>query len=163
MVVNTASASGPFIARAFPPGTHRDHRDRQRARVSRGEFAEYFVAAFADAVADRDKDERVSILEASTMPGARCGALRERKRLLTEHALLDDNGDGVGSSTRRARSTRRRARQPFLEQPPALALGASPALVAMIERKKDLERSISAQAATRHAGSRRLLRRSKNC
>ena len=61
-------------------------------------FGLHFVDAFADDGADADKDSRISMLEAFGY------ALREVQReyegdnqLLTEHAVLDDNGDREGS------------------------------------------------------------------
>ena len=96
--VNTASASGPFIEalsgsnRTIITAT-RSGRERNMPR-----FGLHFVDAFADDGADVDKDSRVSMLEAFGY------ALREvqreyegDRRLLTEHAMLDDNGDGEGS------------------------------------------------------------------
>ena len=57
------------------------------------------VAAFADEGADTDKDERVSLLEAFDYARLEVARVYESdNRLLTEHALLDDNGDGAGST-----------------------------------------------------------------
>lgn len=96
--VNTASASGPFIEELSGPNrtvitATRSGRERNMPR-----FGLHFVDAFADDGADVDKDARVSMLEAFSY------ALREvqreyegDRRLLTEHAMLDDNGDGEGS------------------------------------------------------------------
>ena len=96
--VNTASASGPFVAALSGPNrtiiaATRTGRERNVTR-----FGLHFVDAFADEGADVDKDSRVSMLEAFSY------ALREVQRqyesanlLMTEHAILDDNGDGEGS------------------------------------------------------------------
>ena len=96
--VNTASASGPFVEALSGPNrtiitATRTGRERNATR-----FGLHFVDAFADDGADADKDSRVSMLEAFSY------ALREVQRqyesdnlLLTEHAVLDDNGDGEGS------------------------------------------------------------------
>ena len=96
--VNTASASGPFIEALSGPNrtiitATRSGRERNMTR-----FGLHFVDAFADEGADVNKDSRVSMLEAFGY------ALREVERqyegdrqLLTEHAVLDDNGDGEGS------------------------------------------------------------------
>ena len=96
--INTASASGPFIEALS--GTNRTIITATRSGRERNltRFGLYFVDAFADDGADIDKDARVSMLEAFNY------ALREvereyvgDRRLLTEHAMLDDNGDGEGS------------------------------------------------------------------
>ncbi len=96
--VNTASASGAFIEALSGPNrtiitATRSGRERNLTR-----FGLHFVDAFADDGADVNKDARVSMLEAFGY------AMREVQRqyegdrqLLTEHAVLDDNGDGEGS------------------------------------------------------------------
>lgn len=96
--VNTASASGPFVAALSGPGrtviaATRTGRERNATR-----FGLHFVDAFAGDGADVDKDARVSMREAFSY------ALIEVQReyeggnlLMTEHAILDDNGDGEGS------------------------------------------------------------------
>lgn len=60
-------------------------------------FAGHFVGAYSKEGADTDKDGRVSLLEAFTY--ARREVQREYEgsnRLQTEHAMLDDDGDGTG-------------------------------------------------------------------
>ena len=96
--VNTASASGPFVRALSGPkrtiiAATRTGRERSVTR-----FGLHFVDAFADEGADVDKDSRISMLEAFSY------ALLEVQRqyqsanlLMTEHAVLDDNGDGEGS------------------------------------------------------------------
>jgi hypothetical protein len=60
-------------------------------------FAEHFIAALGNAEADTDKNSRVSVLEAFEYAVKLTNASFEKKgTLVTEHALLDDNGDGVG-------------------------------------------------------------------
>lgn len=98
--VNTASASGAFI-----PALAGRNRTVITATKTEGErnqtrFAEYFVDAFAGnaADADTDKDGRVSILEAFLWARARTADSYQRDgQLLTEHAVLDDDGDGKGT------------------------------------------------------------------
>ena len=98
--VNTASASGPFVERLSGSG-----RTVMTATKTGGErnasiFGGYFVDAFSDGEeeADQNKDRRVSMLEAFTYARARVVQSYEAEGLLTtEHALLDDNGDGQGS------------------------------------------------------------------
>ena len=96
--VNAASSSGGFVpvlsgaGRAIVTAT-RSARERN-ATV----FARFFVDAFVDGAADVDKDERISVLEAFRYATAEVTRYYESDgRLLTEHALLDDNGDGEGS------------------------------------------------------------------
>jgi len=145
VVVNTASASGPFI-----DALSGDQRIVITATSSGREyyatlFGDYFVAAFAATGADTDKDERVSMLEAFAF--ARRETQREydkEKQLSTEHALLDDNGDGVGSrEPGEFEADGALANRVFLQQPASLALGASAQMVELTRRKQALEQSIS--------------------
>lgn len=145
VIVNTASASGPFIKPLSG-----DKRVVITATSSGREyyatlFGDYFVAAFAEAGADIDKDERVSMLEAFTFARRETRrAYDNQKQLSTEHALLDDNGDGEGSpEPGEFEADGALANRVFLQQPPSLALGASAKLVAMTQRKQVLEQSIS--------------------
>jgi hypothetical protein len=98
-VVNTASASGDFLAalsarnRVVVTATKSSHERNQTI------FPQYFVAAFATAGADTDKDERVSLLEAFTYAKREVARAYETdSRLPTEHAMLDDDGDRRGSA-----------------------------------------------------------------
>jgi hypothetical protein len=96
--VNAASASGDFVA-----SLSRKNRVILTATRSSGEknetvFAGYFVAAFAAEGGDADKDGKVSLLEAFEYARREVARFYETEhRIQTEHALLDDNGDGEGS------------------------------------------------------------------
>ena len=144
VIINTASSSGPFIDTLSA-----DKRIVITATSSGREyhatlFGDYFVAAFAESGADTDKDERVSMLEAFAFARRETRrAYDGEKQLLTEHALLDDNGDGVGSpAPGEFEADGALANRVYLQQPPSLALGASAQLVTMMQRKQDLEQSI---------------------
>src|SRR5690606_22674944 len=68
-------------------------------------FGGHFVRAFAGEGADADRDGRVSMLEAFDFARREVEReYREAGNLLTEHALLDDDGDGKGSREPAARS-----------------------------------------------------------
>ena len=98
--VNTASASGPFVEKLSG-----ENRVVMTATRSGGErnasvFGGYFVEAFAtgESDADQNKDERISMLEAFEYARVKVEQSYEADgRIATEHALLDDNGDGAGS------------------------------------------------------------------
>jgi len=145
IVINTASASGPFVK-----VLSRHNRVVITATSTAREFhatlfGSYFTAAFAAAGADRDKDERISMLEAFDY--ARREVRRSydsEKRLLTEHALLDDNGDGLGSlDPGEYREDGALAKRIFLQPPPSIASGTSSEMVGMLQRKQIIEQSIS--------------------
>lgn len=144
IIINTASASGPFIK-----PLSRDKRIVITATSSGREyhatlFGDYFIAAFATAGADRDKDERISVLEAFDYARSEVQrSFASEKRLLTEHALLDDNGDGQGSlAPGEFQADGALANRIYLQQPWSLASGASSELIGMLASKQNLEQSI---------------------
>jgi hypothetical protein len=95
--VNAASASGDFIKRLTGP--NRIVITATKSGFERNEtlFGEHFVQAYARDVADTDKDGRVSLLEAFIYARREVvRAYEQTNRLQTEHAMLDDDGDGVG-------------------------------------------------------------------
>jgi hypothetical protein len=63
-------------------------------------FGGYLARAIADPAADLDKDGQTSLLEAYLFASRQVEQFyKEAGRLATEHALLDDNGDGLGTPT----------------------------------------------------------------
>ena len=97
VVVNTSSASFPFIERLT--GDRRVVITATDSVAQRFDtvFPDYFIKALRSDASDIDKNDRISIWEAFT---AATGEVRRhyqrRGQLSTERALLDDNGDGVG-------------------------------------------------------------------
>ena len=102
--VNAASASGDFVKKVS--GKNRVVVTATKSNFERNEtlFAGHFVGAYVKEGADTDTDGRVSVLEAFTY--ARREVQREYEttnRLQTEHAMLDDDGDGAGRADPGAR------------------------------------------------------------
>jgi hypothetical protein len=96
--VNTASASGDFVKALS--GENRIIVTATKSGVERNEtaFGGYFIQAYAGDGADVNKDENVSVLEAFEYARGRVSrSYEEGNRLQTEHAVLDDNGDGLGT------------------------------------------------------------------
>jgi hypothetical protein len=61
-------------------------------------FGDFLSAAIADPRADIDKDEQTSLLEAFLLASSETREWYAREgRLATEHALLDDTGDALGT------------------------------------------------------------------
>lgn len=146
IIINTASASGPFI-KPLSGGKRVVITATSSGREYHATlFGDYFVAAFAAAGADRDKDERISLLEAFDYARREVQrSFESEKRLLTEHALLDDNGDGQGSlDPGEFQADGALANRIYLQQPLSLASGASNELIGMLESKQGIEQSISA-------------------
>jgi len=98
ILVNTSSASGPFIQKLSGKERVIITATKSGREYFETSFANFFLDAFADNQADLNKDNRVSILEAFKF--AKTGQdkwYEEQRRLRAEHPLLDDNGDGKGS------------------------------------------------------------------
>lgn len=97
-VINCASASAPFINRLSAPGRVVLTATKSGHEVNFARFGKYLAEAVADPRADLDKDDQTSLLEAYLTA---CRGVEEfyagEKRLATEHALLDDNGDALGT------------------------------------------------------------------
>lgn len=96
-VVNTASASGPFVEPLAAPGRTVIAATATGREQNRTRFGRFFVDAFTEEAADLDKDGAISLLEAFTFARTETArSYEEEGRLLTEHAVLEDDGDGEG-------------------------------------------------------------------
>jgi len=97
-VVNTTSTSGDFLSKLSAPGRIVITSTANSSENQHSHFAGFFTEALAGTAADADKDKSVSLLEAFVFAKRETARFFEsEKRLLTEHAMLDDNGDGKGS------------------------------------------------------------------
>jgi hypothetical protein len=97
-VVNTGSASAGFIAGLAAPGRTVITATRSGRENNETWFAGFFADALAKEGSDLDKDGRISLFEAFEY--TRLEVKRyfdEKKILLTEHALLDGDGNGEGT------------------------------------------------------------------
>jgi hypothetical protein len=98
IVINLASASAPFLKKLS--GTNRVVITATRSgnEMNYARFGEYFAQAIADPQSDLDKDGQVSLLEAFLMASRRTAEFYKTEgRLATEHALIEDNADGLGT------------------------------------------------------------------
>jgi hypothetical protein len=143
--VNTTSASGEFI-----PLLSGDRRIIVTATKSgfernRTMFGKFFAEALVEGGADVDKDERVSLLEAFDYArGSVIRAYEQEKRLLTEHAQLDDNGDGRGTTEPGpSASDGALAQIAFLSGAVPTAATGDPRLAALYVEKEDIERRLA--------------------
>ena len=97
-LVHTGSASGGFVAPLSGPNRIVITATRNERERNATEFGEFFVEAVAGEGADMDHDTRVSLLEAFLYARQEVERhYRTENEMLTEHAMLDDNGDGQGS------------------------------------------------------------------
>ena len=98
VLVNTTSSSYPFCRLLSGPGRVIVSATRSGAEKFNTIFAEYFIAALDDHAGDRDKNRRVSIWEAFMFASKKVEKwYADQSRIPTEHAVLDDNGDGIFS------------------------------------------------------------------
>jgi hypothetical protein len=99
VMVHTGSSSQPFAAALKGPGRVLVSATKSADEV----FYTRFGVPFAEAIggleaADLDQDGQVSVLEAFLHAADAVSQFYvEEERIATEHALLDDNGDGVGT------------------------------------------------------------------
>jgi hypothetical protein len=97
VVFNMASASGEFIKPLSAKGRVVITATRSGQEQNATRFPEHFIAALGNREADADQNGRVSVLEAFDYAAGRTSEQYKRAgRLATEHALIDDSGDGVG-------------------------------------------------------------------
>lgn len=97
-VVNCASASGPFLNKLSAAGRVVVTATRSGQEVNYTRFGGHFADAISSAESDLDKDGQTSLLEAYLVASSRVAEFYNTEgRLATEHPLLDDNGDGLGT------------------------------------------------------------------
>ncbi|MEM6277958.1 MAG: hypothetical protein AAF733_00665 [Verrucomicrobiota bacterium] len=98
-VINTASSSGSFIRTLSAPDRVVITATKNEAEVFYTRFGNYFSEAIGGLEeADLDNDNQVSLLESFLYASHETARFYEEAgRLTTEHALLDDNGDTLGS------------------------------------------------------------------
>jgi len=93
--VNTASSSGAFLPAVAAPGRVVVTATKTGGERNETVFPEFFVEAFADTAADRDRNGHVSIGEAFEYAKTKVvQAFQQKGNLLTEHATMDDGGEG---------------------------------------------------------------------
>jgi hypothetical protein len=143
VVVNTTSASFPFLERLAAPRRIVVTATDSAAQRFDTVFPEYFIRALTDDAADIDKNGRISIWEAVA---AASGSVRrhyqQRGQLSTERALLDDNGDGVGSEVGHPGQDGSYASRTYLD---ASLPGAAPTdevLLKLLQRRASLEADV---------------------
>jgi len=93
--INTSSSSGAFLPAIAAPGRVVITATKTGGERNETQFPEFFTAAFADPSADRDRNGHVSIAEAFEYAKAKVvQAFQQKGNLLTEHATMDDGGEG---------------------------------------------------------------------
>jgi hypothetical protein len=97
VVFNMSSASGEFAKSLSAKGRIVITATRNGQESNATRFPGFFIAALNATDADTDQDGHISVLEAFVYANRLTADFYTRAgRLATEHALLEDNGDGVG-------------------------------------------------------------------
>jgi hypothetical protein len=97
-VINTASSSAPFISALSKTNRVIVTATRSGFEQNFARFGQYLAEALTDPQSDFDHDGQVSLLESFLLASRRTADFyKTNGRLATEHALLDDNGDGRGT------------------------------------------------------------------
>lgn len=116
-------------------------------------FGEFFAPAIVgDLAADLDQDKQVSILEAFRHASKLAAEFYEKEeRIATEHALIEDNGDGVGTRSEIFSKEAKDIKDGVRAAQVALVLSEEELKLTDAQRTKrdDLERKLEALKAKR--------------
>jgi Peptidase C13 family len=155
--VDTTSASGGFLAPLAKKNRILVTSTKSGFERNESQFGGYFVEAYSGE-ADFDKNQRVSVLEAFEYARQKVdGYYAEENLLKTEHAQLDDDGDGKGIGTAADLSEQGGKKDGALAGAAYLmgneavaegldpdAVAADPELTRLVESKRDLEGRVEA-------------------
>ncbi len=98
IVINMASSSAGFINILSGQDRIICTATKSVDEMQATEFAEFFIRSLEEGSADRNHDDRISVFEACEQAAQMTEQWYEGQGLLaTEHAILDDNGDGLGT------------------------------------------------------------------
>ena len=133
--VNTASSSGAFLQALAGPGRTIVTATKTGGERNETRFPDYFVEALDSEAADRDRNGRVSVLEAFDYAKSKVTAAYEQEgHILTEHATLDDGNEGKFAATLYLAPRGSRA---------SATANADPALRALLEQRDALEDQVA--------------------
>ncbi|HEU4391696.1 MAG TPA: hypothetical protein VFV34_28170 [Blastocatellia bacterium] len=149
--VDCSSSSGDFVKPMSAEGrvivTATRSGNEQNATV----FAEHFIAALTDDAADADKNGRISVLEAfDYATKLTADWYKSKDRLATEHALLDDNGDGVGHEQATA-GDGLLAKTTYLDSKPIGQAGTNQELARLLAKREEMEQAVEKLKARKAA------------
>ena len=98
LFIHGGSASGPLLPLLSGPNRIVITATRSGEEVNYARFGEYFAQAISSLDADIDQDGATSVLEAYLLASKQTqGFYTEANRMATEHALLEDNNDRLGT------------------------------------------------------------------
>ncbi len=142
VVINTASASGEFIKPLAGKGRIIVTATKSGQERNATRFAGYFIEALTNPAADADQNKRVSVLEAFSYAAKLTDEMyKSAGRLATEHALLEDSGDGVGHPATEA-GDGALARTTYFNVPVATQAGGDTSAAKVLVERTRLEEEI---------------------
>lgn len=154
VVINASSSSGPFLGKLAAPNRSVITATKSGVEQNYCRFGEYLAKSWADPAADLDQDGQTSLLEAFLAASHGVAEFYKTEgRLATEHALIDDNGDGLGTPAdwfRGVRAVRKPNDQAQIDgvrsrQIQLIPSAEEQALSAEVKKQRDaLERQIAA-------------------
>lgn len=98
VIINTASSSAPFLNKLSAAGRVIITATKSGFEHNYTRFGQYLAEAMAEPDADLDKDGQTSLLESFLDASNHTQEFYTSSgRLVTEYALIDDNGDGLGT------------------------------------------------------------------
>ena len=98
VIVNGASSSAAYINTLSAPGRIICTATKSATEYNATEFMGFFVESLEDGSADRNRDERISIYEVCQQAAELTDAWYIGSGYIpTEHPLIDDNADGLGT------------------------------------------------------------------
>jgi hypothetical protein len=132
LVVNMTSSSGGSIEALRRPTRVVIAATRTGTEKNATVFARYWAEALRDPAADADKNEAISALEAFHYAQRKTADFYEsQKRLATEHAVVEDTGEGKLA-----------AAFPLVRMGANAAAARDPAKRPLLEKKEQLEQAI---------------------
>jgi hypothetical protein len=139
VVINTASGSGEFVKPLAREGRIIITATRSGQELNAPHFAGFFISALGNSEADADKNGRVSVLEAFEYAVKLTKSRYDKKGiLLSEHALIEDNGDGTGHEKADA-GDGTLAKLTYFDSLPQQQAGGDAALAKLYSEKMRLE------------------------
>lgn len=141
--VNTSGGSFPFLLKIAGPGRVVLTATDSAAQAYDTVFPEFFVQAFEGAVADADKNQRVSIWEAFVYASGRVKTwFEERGQLATERPLLDDTGRGIGREAESPGQDGFLAQATYLQPDVIVPATADTETANLLKRRAELESAV---------------------
>jgi hypothetical protein len=97
-IINCSSCSGAFLSELSAKGRAVITATKSGHEYNFARLGDYLSSSIVDPQADLDKDDQTSLLEAFLVASARVREFyASESRLATEHALIDDNADRLGT------------------------------------------------------------------